>query len=96
MWTSKITADILRKSIFEQRRKDGKKKRKNAGRNFFAKKFLPAPICANFRFRILIPIPPSPSPLPRGERVLESPSLDGRGKGEGDNYLISLTQVVPS
>jgi hypothetical protein len=35
-------------------------------------------------------------PLPRGERILESPSLDGRGKGEGGNYLISLTQVIIS
>jgi hypothetical protein len=29
---------------------------------------------------------PTP-PLPRGERDLESPSLDGRRKGEGDNCL---------
>ena len=59
-----------------------------AKRWILQKSFPPGTICANFRFRILIPIPPSPSPLPRGERVLESPSLDGRGKGEGDNYLI--------
>ena len=35
---------------------------------------------------------PSPYPLPRGERDLESPSLDGRGKGEGDNLLKSHEQ----
>jgi len=27
---------------------------------------------------------PSPFPLPPGERVFATPSLDGRGKGEGD------------
>ena len=37
-----------------------------------------------------------PYPLPRGERVLGSPSFDGRGMGEGDNYLISLTEAVIS
>jgi len=33
---------------------------------------------------VLITIPPSPFPLPPGERDFESPSLDGRGSGEGD------------
>jgi hypothetical protein len=28
--------------------------------------------------------PPHPFPLPPGERVFRIPSLDGRGKGEGD------------
>jgi len=36
---------------------------------------------------------PSPYPLPRGERDLESPSLDGRGKGEGGKKLKSLLNV---
>jgi heme o synthase len=35
---------------------------------------------------------PSPYPLPPGERDLESPSLDGRGKGEGDKRLTSLVR----
>ena len=51
---------------------------------------------ANFRFRISVTIPPSPSLLPPGERVLKSPSLDGRGQGEGDKHLKSLAQVLIS
>jgi hypothetical protein len=33
--------------------------------------------------------PPSPFPLPPGERVVRTPSLDGRGKEEGDKRLKS-------
>jgi hypothetical protein len=32
---------------------------------------------------------PSPYPLPPGERIFRIPSLDGRGKGEGDKMLKS-------
>ncbi len=38
-------------------------------------------------------IPPSHCPLPLGERVFDTPSLDGRGKGEGDNHLKSQTPL---
>jgi len=50
-------------------------------------------IGANFRLSLLAEATPSPCPLPPGERVSQSPSLDGRGKGEGDNRLILLGQV---
>ena len=44
-------------------------------------------ICANLPPYLRTADSPSPYPLPRGERDLESPSLDGRGKGEGDENI---------
>jgi hypothetical protein len=41
-----------------------------------------------------IPNSPSPSPLPPGERVSQLPSLDGRGKGEGDKRLLSQRLIA--
>ncbi len=49
----------------------------------------PIPICANLPPKLWTKMPPSPYPLPRGERALVSPSLDGRGNGEGDKQLKS-------
>jgi len=36
---------------------------------------------------------PSPCPLPPGERVSGTPSLDGRGKGEGDKALLTQRPI---
>jgi len=49
-----------------------------------------SPMGASFRTLYGGQEAPSPSPLPPGERVLRTPSLDGRGKGEGDKPLISI------
>jgi len=35
----------------------------------------------------------SPCPLPLGERVSRTPSLDGRGKGDGDKALLSQRPI---
>jgi len=37
---------------------------------------------------------PSPFPLPPGERVFESPSLDGRGLGEGEYYFEQASRIA--
>jgi hypothetical protein len=48
-----------------------------------------ADICADLPPDLRPKMPPSPT-LSRGERDFESPSLDGRGQGEGGNRLKSM------
>jgi hypothetical protein len=49
----------------------------------------PDPIGANLSPCFDLARSPSPCPLPPWERVFGIPSLDGRGKGEGDKMLKS-------
>ncbi len=50
-------------------------------------------MCANLWRDSGVDDSPSPCPLPQGKRVFDTPSLDGRGKGEGDNHLKSQTPL---
>jgi len=66
------------------------------GETFLQKSFPQTPIGANLRGLLRVQTSPSPRPLPPGERVFITPSLDGRGKGEGDNMPKSLAVPLES